>query len=160
MLDEQGTELEEGWTLADVYENPEWKDRAEISYEYDHGDGWQHQLALLGRATPGTNAQFGAPKDVKILCLGGEHGAAEDAGGFGGWEDLKDAFRQPRRKESKELVTWFKEGCLNGDKTGLETYHLDILDVNDGLQELTKGGGNCGSGGGGELGGNTSEEDQ
>lgn len=35
-------------TLADVYEDPEWKDKAQIDYEYDHGDSWNHHLALLG----------------------------------------------------------------------------------------------------------------
>ena len=122
-------------TLADVYEKPEWKDKVEIEYEYDHGDSWGHQLSLLGRATPGTNAQFGAPNDVKILCLTGQgHPAAEDAGGMFGWEDLKDAFKHPRKAESRERIEWYKKGCLNGAKS-LDPYAFDVLDVNDGLRD-------------------------
>lgn len=121
-------------TLADVYEKPEWKDKVEIEYEYDHGDGWCHQLSLLGRATLGTNAQFGAPKDVKILCLGGQgHPAAEDAGGIGGWENTKDAFKRPRKAESRLRIQWYKYMCLNGGKS-LDPYAFDVLDVNDGLR--------------------------
>ena len=122
-------------TLADVYEKPEWKNKAEIEYEYDHGDGWSHQLSLLGRATPGTNAQFGAPSDVKVICLSGQgHAAAEDAGGMFGFEDLKDAFKHPRKAESKERIEWYRNGCLNGGKS-FDPYAFDVLDVNDGLQE-------------------------
>ena len=122
-------------TLADVYEKPEWKDRAVIDYEYDHGDSWNHHLTLLGRATPGTNAQFGAPDHVKILCLNGQgHPAAEDAGGTCGWRGLKEAFKHPRKAENREQVDWYKNGCLNGDKS-LDPYAFDILDVNDGLRD-------------------------
>ena len=122
-------------TLADVYEKAEWKDKAEIEYQYDHGDGWIHRLALLGRATPGTNAQFGVPCGVKVLCLGGQgHAAAEDVGGMWGWEDLKDAFKHPRKAESRERIEWYKACCLNGGKR-LDPYAFDVFAVNDGLRD-------------------------
>ena len=131
----EDSKVESEITLADVYEKPEWKDKVEIEYEYDHGDSWQHHLILLGRATPGTNAQFGAPRDVKILCLGGQgHPAAEDVGGVWGWEDLKDAFKHPRKAENRERIEWYKDGCLNGDKK-LDPYEFDFMDVNDGFQD-------------------------
>lgn len=131
----ENSKAESEVNLADVYEKPEWKDRAEIEYEYDHGDGWNHQLALLGRATPGTNAQFGAPDDVKILCLNGQgHPAAEDVGGSWGWEDLKEAFKHPRKAENRDQIDWYKNGCLNGGKS-LDPYAFEILDVNDGLRD-------------------------
>ncbi len=132
---EEDSKAETDVTLADVYEKPEWKDKAEIEYEYDHGDSWNHQLALLGRATPGTNAQFGAPRDVKVLCMGGQgHPAAEDVGGTWGWEDLKDAFKHPRKAENRERIEWYKSMCLNGGKS-LDPYAFDVLDVNDGLTD-------------------------
>ena len=132
---QEGSRAESEVALADVYEKPEWKDKANIEYEYDHGDSWNHHLALLGRATPGTNAQFGAPDDVKIICLGGQgHPAAEDVGGTWGWEDLKEAFKHPRKAENREQIDWFKNGCLNGDKN-LDPYAFDVMDVNDGLRD-------------------------
>ena len=122
-------------TLAEVYEKPEWKDKVLIDYEYDHGDSWGHQLSLLGRATPGMNAQFGASSAMKIICLNGQgHAAAEDAGGMWGWEDLKDAFKHPRKAENRERIDWYKNGCLNGGKK-LDPYDFDVLDVNDGLRD-------------------------
>lgn len=129
------TKAESEVTLADVYEKPEWKDKAEVEYEYDPGDGWNHQLALLGRATPGTNAQFCAPDSVKIICLDGQgHPAAEDIGGTWGWEGLKEAFKHPRKAENREQIDWYKNVCLNGDKK-LDPYAFDVLDVNDGLRD-------------------------
>ena len=132
---QKGSRAESEVALADVYEKPEWKDKAEIEYEYDHGDGWNHRLALLGRATPGTNAQFGAPDDVKVICLDGQgHPAAEDVGGTCGWEDLKEAFKHPRKAEHREQIDWYKNFCLNGGKN-LDPYAFDVMDVNDGLRD-------------------------
>ena len=132
-----GPEYKESeWTLAHIYEKPEWKDRARIEYEYDMDDGWRHILALLGRATPGTNAQFRAPDDAKVVCLSGQgHPVAEDCGGWMGWEDLKIAFKNPRRAGNRDLVKWYKHECLNGDPGGLDPYKWDILDTNDDLRE-------------------------
>lgn len=91
---------------------------------------------LLVRATPKINAQFGAPNDVRLICLDGQgHAAAEDYGGTWGWESLKDAFRRARRADSKELIKWYKEDCMSGDKDGLDTYSWDILDVSNDLRE-------------------------
>lgn len=130
-------EAESKVTLADVYEAPDWKDKADICYEYDHGDGWIHHFALLGRATPGTNAQFGVRSSIDIVCLGGQgHAAAEDVGGSWGWRNLKEAFKQPRKKDNKELISWYKDGCLNGDENGLDPYAWDILDVSDDLGDF------------------------
>ena len=45
-------EEEADWTLADVYEKPEWKDKVSLTYEYDMGDSWEHNICLLGRQRP------------------------------------------------------------------------------------------------------------
>lgn len=124
-------------TLADIYEAPQYKDNADIFYEYDHGDSWTHHLALLGRGTPGTNKQCGVPNHWKVACIGGEgHGAAEDAGGTLGWMELKEAFEHPRKKGNKDLVEWYKHVCLNGDPKGLKPYEWNVWDVNDGLEAI------------------------
>ncbi|KAL8792430.1 MAG: hypothetical protein Q9195_004963 [Heterodermia aff. obscurata] len=137
LIGDLGPDCDESkWTLADVYEKPEWKDRAQIEYEYDMGDSWHHVLALLGRATPGTHAQFGAPDDAKVVCLSGQgHPVAEDCGSSIGWEDLKIAFKNPGRAGNRDIVKWYKDECLNGDPGGLDPYKWDILDTNDDLRE-------------------------
>lgn len=78
------------------------------------------------------------PDDVKIICLNGQgHPAAEDVGGTYGWRGLKEACKHPRKAENREQIEWYKNGCLNGDKT-LDPYAFDVLDVNDELSDAFK----------------------
>ena len=149
---------EAAWTLRDVYEREEWTHKAYnaisgaedeklnvkhpkkdlrlgITYEYDMGDSWEHQIILMGRADPGLHRTFGVEGDVPVMCLGGEgHPCAEDCGSADGWEDLKAAFK--KQKGSKERKDWYKTVCLNGDPKGLDPYEWDILGVNDELQKI------------------------
>ncbi|KAI4212705.1 MAG: hypothetical protein LQ351_004596 [Letrouitia transgressa] len=123
--------------LSDVLEKEEWKGKVSITYEYDMGDGWQHDITVLGRADPSLHAMLGVPEDeeVKVLCLAGEgHPCAEDCGGEPGWEDLKGAFK--KRNGDKSRREWYKTMCSNGDRKGLDPWKWSIFDVNDGLREI------------------------
>lgn len=62
------------------------------------------------------------------------HPCAEDCGGSGGWEDLKDAFKKESDPEGRK--NWYKKFCYNGDPEGLDPYKWSILDVNDELAEI------------------------
>lgn len=133
------------WTLEDVFEKREWDDvdgtklevdtHIELTYEYDMGDGWTHQITLLGRADKGLNMALGGKDAPKVLCLGGEgHPCAEDCGSEPGWENLKETFRKARG--DKDLKNWYKTQCTNGDPKGLDPYKWDILDINDQLRKI------------------------
>ena len=149
---------EAAWTLRDVYEREEWthkpfrvepgaepevlnvKDPKKdlqlgITYEYDMGDSWEHQIILMGRADAGLHRTLGVEGDAPVICLSGEgHPCAEDCGSAPGWEDLKAAFK--KQKGGKERKDWYKTICLNGDPKGLDPYEWDILGVNDELQKI------------------------
>ncbi|CAF9927753.1 MAG: hypothetical protein HETSPECPRED_006672 [Heterodermia speciosa] len=149
---------EAAWTLRDVYERQEWTHKAHdaepgaepeklnmedaekglrlgITYEYDMGDGWEHQIILMGRADPGLHRTLGVEGDVAVVCLSGEgHPCAEDCGSAPGWEDLKAAFK--KQKGDKGRKDWYKHVCLNGDPKGLDPYKWSILEVNDELQKI------------------------
>jgi len=60
------------YTLADIYDGEEYKGKVEVSYEYDHGDSWDHQIAFLGRADPSMRKSMHIPDDMEAICLGGE----------------------------------------------------------------------------------------
>ena len=96
--------------LFQVFENREYKDMP-FEYEYDFGDHWTHTIELLGR------------KEATdyFLCTDGEgHGCAEDAGGVGGWEELKTAYRTERpNKDQKEKMKWYETQASNPDPQGL-----------------------------------------
>ena len=128
--------LEHETTLAQFYLDPVYANKTQVTYEYDMGDGWAHEIVFLGRAASNLNAQLHAPKDVQVLCLSGQgHGAAEDAGGVGGWEHLKALFTNKRMRDEDDRKGWYKKECHNGDPKGLEPWKWDLLDVNDDLFE-------------------------
>ena len=102
------------------------------------GDSWDQILALLGRATPGTDAQFGVHSDAKLVCLGSQgHPMAEDCGGRVGWQGLLIAFQNSRRAGHRDLMKWYEDGCVNGDSGGLDLHRWDILDTNNTLREAS-----------------------
>jgi hypothetical protein len=64
------------------------------------------------------------------------HPCAEDCGGAGGWEDLKELFAKPRMRDEDDRRQWYKEYCANGDPKGLNPYAWSILDVNQELEAV------------------------
>ena len=134
--DPENIKLESEYTLADIFDADQYKGKVDISYEYDHGDSWNHSVVLLGRADTSLKKVFQIEDEIKILCIGGEgHACAEDAGGLDGWEDLKEVFK-PRKRDPDGKKEWYKTICANGDPKGLDAWKWDMLDVNDGLMEL------------------------
>jgi Plasmid pRiA4b ORF-3-like protein len=128
---------EADWTLADVYEKPEWKGKVRVTYEYDMGDGWEHDVCLLGRQEPASWKQMTIPSDMKAVCLTGHgHPVAEDSGGPPGWEALKELFEKPRAKDEDGQKNWYKTQCANGDKKGLNPHEWDRMKVNTDLSDI------------------------
>ncbi|MCJ1468520.1 hypothetical protein MMC07_007149 [Pseudocyphellaria aurata] len=82
-----------------------------VEYEYDFGDGWSHDITPIGR----TDAT-----DI-FLCTDGEgHECAEDVGGPGGWDELKEAYRARKpTKAQREHKNWYETCACNGDEGGL-----------------------------------------
>ena len=68
---------------------------AEFEYLYDFGDGWTHDVEVLG---PGGSAPG---------CVDG-HGACppEDCGGPGGYAELLDVLADPAHPEHEHMRTW------------------------------------------------------
>ena len=130
-------EKTEDWTLADVYEKAEWKDKVRVTYEYDMGDRWVHDICVLGRQQPTSWAHMQIPLDMKAVCLTGHgHPVAEDCGGPDGWEGLKELFEKPRTKDEDGTREWYKKHCFNGDPKGLNPHEFDKLNVNDDLSKI------------------------
>lgn len=91
-----------------------------IQYQYDFGDHWDHEIAVIGRAAA----------TYIFVCTGGEgHGVAEDVGGFQAWQDLKAAYRTQRpSKDQKEKMNWFERQASNSDSYGLGNGRDRIFD--------------------------------
>jgi len=74
--------------------------RFAFKYEYDFGDGWEHEVLFEG--TPSVDAKTKYP-----LCLEGERACPpEDCGGIGGYQDFLAAIADPKHKEHKNMLRW------------------------------------------------------
>jgi hypothetical protein len=71
-----------------------------LRYEYDFGDGWQHEVICEGTHQP-------EPGQKYPLCLQGKRACPpEDVGGSWGYADYLQALADPRHSEHNELLEW------------------------------------------------------
>ena len=79
---------------------PQTDKQCRFVYEYDFGDGWEHEIQFEGcpRAEPGRKYP---------LCLEGERACPpEDVGGTGGYEEFLQIITNPHNKAHKETLRW------------------------------------------------------
>ncbi len=69
-------------------------------YLYDFGDGWEHDVLLEAIVMP-------EPEGKYPVCLAGERAAPpEDVGGVPGYENYREALRDPAHEEHEDLLAW------------------------------------------------------
>ncbi len=75
-------------------------DERRFSYEYDFGDGWEHEVVV--------EAVTRAPRGLKFaVCLDGENNCPpEDCGGAPGYADLLEVLADPSHEEHADLTAW------------------------------------------------------
>ena len=84
--------------LSDIL--PESGQRFAFKYEYDFGDGWEHEILFEG-CPP-------ADKGKKYpLCVEGERACPpEDCGGVWGYADFLEAITNPKHEEHESFLEW------------------------------------------------------
>lgn len=91
----------------------------DVVYEYDLGDGWEHNIEFIGIAGRDHEEALyplGVKEGQHSFCIDGEgHPCAEDCGGKFGWEEMK--------------VRKVADGTL-------DPYHWDIIWVNRRLDHM------------------------
>jgi hypothetical protein len=93
-----------------------------LIYEYDFGDGWEHDLKV-------ENVMPAAPGARYPLCLAGKRACPpEDCGGIGGYEHLLDVLGNPDDEEHADMQDW-----LGGE---LDPEAFDLKEVNDALRGI------------------------
>lgn len=93
-----------------------------FTYEYDFGDGWQHEVLVEKLLPP--DPEFKHP-----VCLAGANACPpEDCGGIGGYYHLLEIMADPKHPEHKVMKEWV------GGKLEPEAFNLDL--VNSGLKQL------------------------
>jgi hypothetical protein len=87
-----------GWEIPVIQYLKEAHDRA--AYEYDFGDGWEHDLVLEAIGARQTNTKY--PR-----CLAGARACPpEDCGGPGGYAELLKTIAKPTHPEYESMITW------------------------------------------------------
>ena len=77
--------------------------RTRIVYEYDFGDGWEHELVVEARTVAEDGQTYPA-------CLAGEGACPpEDSGGNYGFAELKELLAGPDSEERDEMLEWLDE---------------------------------------------------
>jgi len=97
-------------TLKSVLGGP----RSSIRYEYDFGDGWEHQI-LLEKIVE-------LDQPVLALCLGGVRACPpEDCGGPWGYANLLSIMNDPQHPEHESMSEWI------GSKFDPEFFDLEAI---------------------------------
>jgi hypothetical protein len=82
--------------LNEVLRRP--KDRME--YEYDFGDGWEHDIVLERTMSP-------VPKGRYPIVVAGKRACPpDDVGGIGGYYDFLDAIKDPKHPDHHDMMEW------------------------------------------------------
>jgi hypothetical protein len=69
-------------------------------YEYDFGDGWEHEVLFEGCPKTEPGRQY-------PVCLEGERACPpEDVGGTGGYEEFLETIANPDHEEHDEMLGW------------------------------------------------------
>ncbi len=73
-----------------------------LEYDYDFGDGWTHEVTLVG-------VLLREPGRKYPVCVdGGRACPPEDCGGIAGYEELLEVLADPSHEEHKGMTEWLK----------------------------------------------------
>ena len=94
-----------GWeiTITDYFTEP----GKSSPYEYDFGDGWEHNILLEGILLKEKGARY--PK-----CVAGERACPpEDCGGVPGYYEFVEILKNPKHPEFRDHIGWLKGHAKN-----------------------------------------------
>jgi len=98
------------------------REKAKFIYEYDFGDGWEHEL-LVEKILPPTAGQR------YPICLKGKRACPpEDVGGIWGYADFLEAIQDPNNPDHEDLLEWI------GGSFDPEAF--DLEEINRRLQKI------------------------
>src|SRR5438045_7216181 len=74
--------------------------RFRFKYEYDFGDGWDHEILFEGSPKPEPGKKY-------PLCLDGERACPpEDVGGIGGYYEFMEAIANLKHERHEQFMEW------------------------------------------------------
>jgi len=79
------------------------KEKDKIIYEYDFGDGWEHDIILEKIDTNGEN------KNIPTCLTGKNNCPPEDCGGIWGYADMLEILKHSDHEEYEDYIEWLGE---------------------------------------------------
>jgi hypothetical protein len=76
--------------------------KTKLIYEYDFGDSWEHLVTLEGIVDAEKGVKYPRLTKGKSAC------PPEDCGGCWGYEDLKEAVKDPKNESYEDLREWLE----------------------------------------------------
>ncbi|MGA2032975.1 MAG: plasmid pRiA4b ORF-3 family protein [Thermoguttaceae bacterium] len=109
--DAEGMEDSTATKLRDIV--PEDGKRFRFRYEYDFGDGWEHEILFEGCLPAEKQGRY-------PLCIEGKRACPpEDVGGVYGYGEYLEAMANPKHERHKEFMEW--GGRFNPEKFDAQT---------------------------------------
>jgi hypothetical protein len=104
-----------------------------VLYEYDFGDGWEHEVVLEG-------VLLREPKPRYPRCLAGARACPpEDCGGVSGYQQLVEVhLGQPKHPEYADSVEWLKGHAKNYHPFDPERFDAHAVRFSDPKKRWTK----------------------
>jgi len=96
------------------------KEKDRIVYEYDFGDGWEHDIILEKIEDKGMN------ENIPICLTGKTNCPPEDCGGIWGYSELLEILKHPDHEDYEEYVEWL------GDE--FDPTYFDKNEINEKLK--------------------------
>jgi hypothetical protein len=91
------------------------KSKQKIVYEYDFGDGWEHEILLEKVLGPKAGSRYPICTEGKRAC------PPEDVGGSTGYANFLEAISDPSHEEHDEYLEWI------GGEFDPEEFDVDLV---------------------------------
>ena len=99
--------------------------KSKFIYEYDFGDGWDHQIEVVKIGPPAEGIDYPVCLKGKLAC------PPEDCGGIWGYYAMLEALKDPKHERHEDFTDWI------GDSFDPERFDLD--EINAELAKLRSG---------------------
>ncbi len=106
-----------GLTIRDILS----KKNEFVTYEYDFGDGWKHEVRLE-KIVPAGKKKHPVCLDGRMKC------PPEDSGGVWGYREMLDVLNDSKHTERRSYLDWL-------DTDDFDPYHFDPEEINKRLKK-------------------------
>ena len=99
--------------------------KSKFLYEYDLGDGWEHQVQVVKLGPPAEGIEYPVCLKGKLAC------PPEDCGGIWGYYNMLEVLKDPTHEEREDLVEWI-DGSFDPERFDLDRVNAELAQIRSG----------------------------